>query len=30
MKNSKIFRNQVGKIGYILLWLLGVPTIIEG
>jgi hypothetical protein len=25
MKNSKIFRNQVGKIGYILLWLLGVP-----
>jgi len=30
MKNSKIFRNQVGKIGYILLRLLGVPTIIEG
>jgi hypothetical protein len=25
MKNSKIFCNQVGKIGYILLWLLGVP-----
>ena len=25
MKNLKIFRNQVGKIGYILLWLVGVP-----
>ena len=25
MKYSKIFWNQVGKIGYILLWLLGVP-----
>jgi hypothetical protein len=25
MKNLKIFRNQMGKIGYILLWLLGVP-----
>jgi hypothetical protein len=25
MKSLKIFRNQAGKIGYILLWLLGVP-----
>jgi len=25
MKVSKIFRNQEGKIGYILLWLIGVP-----
>jgi hypothetical protein len=25
MKNLKIFRNQMGEIGYILLWLLGVP-----
>lgn len=25
MKNLKIIRNQMGKIGYILLWLLGVP-----
>ena len=26
MKNLKIFRNnQTGKIGYILLWLIGVP-----
>ena len=25
MKSIKTFRNQTGKIGYILLWLLGVP-----
>ena len=25
MKSFKLFRNQAGKIGYILLWLLGVP-----
>ena len=25
MKCLKIFRNQAGKIGYILLWLLGIP-----
>jgi hypothetical protein len=25
MKSLKIFHNQAGKIGYILLWLLGVP-----
>jgi len=26
MKNLKMFRNnQAGKIGYILLWLIGVP-----
>jgi hypothetical protein len=25
MKSLKIFRNQEGKIGYILLWLIGVP-----
>jgi hypothetical protein len=25
MKSLKTFRNQTGKIGYILLWLLGVP-----
>jgi hypothetical protein len=25
MKSLKIFRNQAGKMGYILLWLIGVP-----
>jgi hypothetical protein len=25
MKSFKIFHNQAGKIGYILLWLLGIP-----
>jgi hypothetical protein len=25
MKSLKLFRNQAGKIGYILMWLLGVP-----
>ena len=25
MKSFKIFQNQEGKMGYILLWLLGVP-----
>jgi len=25
MKSLKIFCNKAGKIGYILLWLLGVP-----
>jgi hypothetical protein len=25
MKSLKTFRNQEGKIGYILLWLLGIP-----
>ena len=25
MKSLKVFRDQAGKIGYILLWLLGVP-----
>jgi hypothetical protein len=25
MKCLKTFRNQEGKIGYILLWLLGIP-----
>ena len=25
MKSFKIFRSQEGKIGYILLWLLGIP-----
>jgi hypothetical protein len=25
MKSCKILRNQEGKIGYILLWLVGVP-----
>ena len=25
MKSLKLFRNQTGKIGYILLWLLGIP-----
>jgi len=25
MKSLKTFRNQTGKIGYILLWLLGIP-----
>jgi len=24
-KSMNIFRSQVGKIGYILLWLLGIP-----
>ena len=25
MKSFKMFRNQEGKIGYIILWLLGIP-----
>lgn len=25
MKSLKLFRNNSGKIGYILLWLLGIP-----
>jgi len=25
MKSINIIRNQIGKIGYILLWLLGIP-----
>lgn len=25
MKYLKSFRNQAGKIGYILLWLIGIP-----
>ncbi len=25
MKNFKLLRNNSGKIGYILLWLLGIP-----
>jgi len=25
MNSFKILRNQAGKIGYILLWLLGIP-----
>lgn len=26
MKSLKIFRNQKGEMGYILLWLIGIPV----